>query len=254
MISLCGLIGVSFAQDVRDWREWVTKYRDTHHCEGQVQTKDLLSRNLYQLARIAQGVLEVGTWRGCGSTLILAKGLIDQGHGPSKLQTLEGNQARAMEARQMLADLPVVNVSGAPAAASYDIYPLAEVKKGALPPGMRQQDRKEYIKWWHGENADAKKLEAAGIRPAIEDLCSRNQIDVAFLDGGEFFGLADLHMALRYCLQLRYIALDDTQTFKNHRAMQALLRLGWKLCVASTTERHGWAIFKHKNMKCLRSL
>lgn len=121
MISLCGLIGVSFAQDVRDWREWVTKYRDTHHCEGQVQTKDLLSRNLYQLARIAQGVLEVGTWRGCGSTLILAKGFIDQGHAPSKLQTLEGNQARAMETRQMLADLPVVNVSGAPAAASYDI-------------------------------------------------------------------------------------------------------------------------------------
>lgn len=237
-----------------DWRDWVTTYRNAHHCKGQVQIQDRLSRDLYQLARNAQGVLEVGTWRGCGSTLILAKGLMDQGRGTNKLQTLEVNQVRAMEARQMLADLPVVNVSSAPAAASYDIYPLVEVKRGALPPGMRQQDRREYIKWWHGEFSDAKKVEATGIRPAIEDLCSRNRIDFAFLDGGEFYGLADLHMALRHCPQLRYIALDDTQTFKNHRAMQELLRLGWNLCAASATERHGWAIFNHKTMKCAQSV
>lgn len=251
MIALVSFISLSFHHD---WQQWVLEYRKTHQCEGQVQVKDRLSWQLYQLARKAQGVLEVGTWRGCGSTLILAKGLMDQGTqraGTSRLQTLEVNQLRAMQARQMLADLPVVNVSGAPAGASDEMYPLAQVKKGTLPPGLHHKYRKEYIKWWHAERSDAKKLEAAGIRPAIEDLCASNYIDVAFLDGGEFFGLADLHMALRHCPELRYIALDDTQTFKNHPAMQELLRLGWKLCVASTAERHGWAIFSKLHDGCV---
>lgn len=243
------LDGARFEKKIDRWAEWVINYRNAHNCKGQVQIKDRLSRSLYHLARAAKGVLEVGAWRGCGSTLILAKGLIDQGAGECKLQTLEVDQLRAMEARRVLTELPVVNVTAAPAAASYDIYPLAEVKKGALPPGMRDQDRNEYIKWWHGEYSDAKKLEAAGIQPAIEDLCSRNLIDVAFLDGGEFFGLADLHMVLRHCPQLRYIALDDTQTFKNHRALQKLSAFGsgWELCAADTAERHGWAIVGRTN-------
>ena len=232
-------------KEINGWAKWVLNYRKSHHCEGQVQTRDLLlSQSLYNLAGSAKAVLEVGAWRGCGSTIILAKGLMDQGAGPATLQTLEVNQERAAEARQVTAGLPVVNVTAAPAAAAKDILPSVGIKSGPLPPNMHDRDRNEYMKWWRGEHTDAHKLELAGVRPAIQDLCARTAIDVAFLDGGEFYGLADLHAVLRYCPNLRYIALDDTQTFKNYEALKELLApgSGWQLCVEDKKERHGWAV------------
>jgi len=225
------------------WADWVVSYRKKHNCGGQVQVKDRLSQSLYALARQATNVLEVGTWRGCGSTLIIAKGLIDGG-GTGTLQTLEVNQERAAEAAAMTRQLRVVNVSAAPASRAEEIYPQAEVKSGALPPKMSAANRPDYLLWWHGEHMDAKKLEKMGMRPPIEGLCAQLTIDVAFLDGGEFFGIGDLHTVLRHCPQLRYIALDDTQTFKNNKPLKELSAAGsgWQVCVEDKQERHGWAV------------
>lgn len=229
------------------WARWVDRYRDEHGCKGQVQTKNRLSQSLYSLARATRGgVLEVGTWRGCGSTLILAKGILDRGAKGSVLQTLEVNEHRAKEAQRMLGPLAVVNVTVSPVSRSSDIYPLAKVKNGPLPPGMRENRRSEYVKWWGVEYTDAQALELRGTRSPVAELCSTNRIDVAFLDGGEFFGLSDLREVLRGCPQLRYVALDDTRTFKHHLSMRELSAdgSGWKLCASDTTERRGWAIFE----------
>ena len=124
------------------------------------------------------------------------------------------------------------------------ILSQAEVKSGKLPPKMTAAGRPDYLKWWHGEHLEAKKLERLGIKPPIEGLCARFPIDVAFLDGGEFFGAGDLHTVLRHCPQLRYIALDDTQTFKNNKPLQELSATGsgWQVCVEDKLERHGWAV------------
>ena len=55
-----------------------------------------------------------------------------------KMTFFEGDHARTIScrgARCRLADIPVVNVTAAPAAALEDIYPLAVVSRGAVPPG-----------------------------------------------------------------------------------------------------------------------
>lgn len=241
--------GAKFEKKINCWAEWVFDYTKAHGCQAQMKPKHSFSQYLYNLARNATGVLEVGTWSGCGSTLILAKGLIDQGVGDRKLQTLEINQLRGTGARKVLAELPVVNVTIGSTSAAHDIYPLHEVNNGALPPNMINKDRKMYMDWWHGEYVSVKRLEMEGMRPVIQDLCTRNVIDVALLDGGEFFGASDLGAVLRHCPKLRYIALDDTRTFKNYRSLQKLLNhnSGWKLCAEDTAERNGWAIVGASN-------
>ena len=238
---------------VGDWAEWVNQYRAQHGCTGQVTTKDLLSHYLYSLARSAKGVLEIGTWRGCGSTLVIAKGLIDGGNG-ANLTTFEVNAQRAQEAKSMTSPLPVTVVH-APTAPADDILPQHAVMSGALPPAMKESERGQYLGWWKGEHAEALKLQQAGIRPAIKPLCASREIDVAFLDGGEFYGRADLQAVLRHCPTLRYIALDDTMTFKNDRAVKQLISAesGWMLCQEDRTDRHGWAIFARKDASGLET-
>lgn len=238
-----------FEKKINCWEEWVSEYKRAHRCQGQVTHKHSFSQYLYYLARNATGVLEVGTGSGCGSTLILAKGLMDKGVGDRKLQTLTVNEMRGIKTRKLLAELSVVNVTSGISSATHDMYPLYEVKNGALPPSGIDKDRNMYMDLWHGEYVAAKKLEKAGMRPAIQELCTRNAIDVALLDGGEFFGVSDLLAVLHHCPKLRYIALDDTQTFKNYRPLQKLLKhdSDWKLCAADTAERNGWAIVGASN-------
>jgi len=229
------------------WAAWVNQYRAQHGCSGQVTTKDSLSHYLYSLSRSAKGVLEVGAWRGCGSTLVIAKGLIDGGNG-AKLTTFETHAERAKEATEKTRGLPVTVIHG-PAAAADAIYPENELMSGALPPAMRASERMTYRKWWNGEQAQALLLQQAGVLPSVQLHCSSREIDVAFLDGGEFFGMADLQSVLRHCAHLRYIALDDLLTFKNDRPARQLSAddSAWTLCQESRTERHGWAIFVRKN-------
>jgi len=235
------------------WYEWVSQYKTSHGCRGQVQPHSRFSEALYQLAREAQGILEVGTWEGCGSSLILAKGILDQRTKGAKggarlLQTIEADRLRAAAARQVLGGLGVVNVTTGAASLAADIYPLYDVMHGALPPAMHDRERSEYARWWRGERGVSTRR--AATQP-IPELCASHVIDVAVLDGGEFFGHADLVEVLRHCRQLQYVALDDTATFKNYHTRRQLLARGsgWRMSVEDTHERHGWAVFKRDHRR-----
>lgn len=234
------------------WSAWVTQYKMAHGCQGQVQPHSRFSEVLYELAREARGILEVGTWEGCGSSLILAKGILDQrAKGARKavwLQTIEADQARAATARQVLGGLGVVNVTTGAVSLTVDIYPLHAVMHGALPPAMRERDRSEYAQWWRGERGMSARRAASHPVP---ELCASRAIDVAILDGGEFFGRPDLVEVLCHCDQLRYVALDDTMTFKNYHTRRQMLSggSGWRLYEEDMYERHGWAVFERNASK-----
>lgn len=240
-----------------DWSAWVGQYKMAHGCRGQVQPHSRFSEVLYELAREARGILEVGTWEGCGSSLILAKGIMDREPNVPKeagqLQTIEADQARAAAARQVLGGLGVVNVTTGAVSLTADIYPLHSVMHGELPPAMRERDRSEYAQWWRGERGMVARRAAS--RPVAE-LCASHAIDVAVLDGGEFFGRSDLIEVVRHCDQLRYVALDDTMTFKNYLTRRKMLEdgSGWRLYKEDTHERHGWAVFKRDSSNELAQL
>jgi hypothetical protein len=66
--------------------------------------------------------------------------------------------------------------------------------------------------------------------------------DFVIIDGGEFTGFAEYE----YIRGARYIALDDTNTYKNGDVRKMLLEdQAYKLVDESLTERNGWAVFEH---------
>jgi predicted O-methyltransferase YrrM len=94
---------------------WLVSTRARAKCSGQVQESNGkgLAISLYRLALLVSGALEIGTFKGCGSTLIIAKGLLDGGTG-GKLWTVESDEEIAKEARRAMtiSNLPVDVIHG----------------------------------------------------------------------------------------------------------------------------------------------
>lgn len=67
-----------------------------------------------------------------------------------------------------------------------------------------------------------------------------NLFDFVIIDGGEFTGFAEYE----YLRGARYIALDDTNTYKNWQVRKSLIEnKSYKLIDESLKERNGWAVF-----------
>ena len=232
---------------------WLVSTRARAKCSGQVQESNGkgLAISLYRLALLVSGALEIGTFKGCGSTLIIAKGLLDGGTG-GKLWTVESDEEIAKEARRAMtiSNLPVdvIHGMGSPA---HMILPLNDILS-YLPANQRQQNPlEEYHKWYRGEKAAADALAAKGQAAVIERLCytEHQPIELVFLDGAEFYGTADLHQVLRFCPRVRFIGMDDINMFKHHSSMEELKRSpgwGFTLCLESPPggdRPGGWGIW-----------
>ena len=208
-----------------------------------------LSIVLYRLARLVRGALEVGTYYGCGSTLVIAKGLID-GRSGGRLCTVESDALIAEAAREVMMRhaLPVDVLHGL-ASAAHMALPRDDLK-AYLPDDPSTQLRPAMLGWYDSERAVAERLAASKQTGVIERLCRREgrPIELVFLDGGEMYGVADAHQVLRHCAHVRFLAMDDTSMFKHHTSVRELKTPGWgfELCLESPPNADrpgGWALF-----------
>ena len=104
---------------------------------------------------------------------------------------------------------------------------------GAVP-----QD--EWQKWHENEKSLAESYPVGLIKP----ICERFKVDFMHIDGGEFSGPNEFRSVRTHCLDAQFIALDDTQVYKN-KANYADLAAdpSWKVWKENAEDRHGWAIF-----------
>ena len=238
--------------------KWLERVRSSSKNCGEINEKHgrLLAACLYRLALLSAGALEIGTFYGCGSTLVIAKGLMDSNSSSAHLWTVESMETRAAFAQRFVTSqsLPVtvINGIGAPA---HMILPRDDLLR-YLPNGQAERGSLAAFQGWHdGEKKFADQIAAAGKAASIRRLCAvddRN-IELAFLDGAEMYGLADLHEVLRYCPKVRFIAMDDVKMFKNHQSVQTLLKPpGWGFtpCIQNKPgddRPGGWAVFARDN-------
>lgn len=237
--------------------KWLVDIRhNTSECKGGQVTEYEgrgLSIMLYRLALLVRAALEVGTFYGCGSTLLIAKGLID-GQNGGRLWTVESSQHLSEAARNVMTRhaLPVDVLHGM-ASPAHMILPRDDLQ-AYLPhdassrPGSYTPS--EYRNWHANEQWAAARLTAANQTAVIERLCRREgrPIELVFLDGAEMYGTADVHQALRHCAHVRFIAMDDIGMFKHHTSVRELKTPGWgfSLCFESPPNDDrpgGWAVF-----------
>ena len=207
---------------------------------GQVNMGTEFGRILYQVTKQddVELVLETGTWNGGGSSVCLATGLQETS---GFLLTLEAVESKWLEAENNLRHLPAKCILGT-AVDEYDTtFPsIDNVNKDGGIPGAKQA---QWNEWRIGEERVLKSYPIGMLKA----LCQKLPFDMLYLDSGEFCGPNEFDIALKYCTTARYIALDDTATFKNRTPRKRLLEdPDWELVDENLKDRHGWALFKHK--------
>ena len=224
--------------------------------------KTSFGQALYNLARIpsVQRVLEIGTWKGGGSSLCLASGLRDgyKGANGASMITIEGFEAFHQEARKTLEQYPVRCLLGS-ASDPNRIATIEQVRKwskdtlnGGKVAGAPES---EWSKWHLLDAQVAATYEVGLVKPLCKkyrkyshstgNASHASAFDLVLLDGAEFMGPADFITVYTHC-RPRFIAMHDTLAFKNWMPREWLMDgkyPGYHLFQEERTGP-GWSIFE----------
>lgn len=199
---------------------------------------------LYELAssREVEKALEIGTWRGDGSTLVLAEAL---GKSGGRLWTLELKEENYHAACEFYADkgLPVELLHGL--SVDPDWYPPFEHFWPRIERSWQEiAEPGTYREWYDDEIEHARKAPRVNlVQTLIEEV---GDFDLVLLDGGDFasgreFELLEPHIR-------HYIFMDDTNAarcIKNAEVRERILASNeWEVLVDALDQRYGWMAAK----------
>jgi len=196
---------------------------------GQITLDTAFGRELATLAADPsyRVYVEVGTWKGQGSTLCFAEGFKARSDCPS-LVSIEANYLQWAIARKFW-DAQEKNFR-------LHILHARLGEKMMSESEVREHPRFEQIK----EHFDLYFKE--DVRDfALARKVSLRAADVVLLDGGEFASEGDWAALEGLCP--RVVCLDDVNVMKNGGILERLLAAGWKL-VWRSDERNGAAILE----------
>jgi hypothetical protein len=186
-----------------------------------------------------QMILEVGTWKGNGTTACVVDGI------RKKLEKQTGVFCHFFSIESNLKFLMEANALWMPKA-----LPFLQLMYGRLhTDGLLTREQVEanpkfgdvvtHYNLWYEQ--DVRDYRAA---PLIESKFLPSQIHMIVLDGGEFSGYADWE-ALKKKNPV-VVALDDTNVMKNAKVYEELSTdPAWEKRHGNN-DRHGWAIFVRK--------
>lgn len=190
---------------------------------GQILPDSPFGKVLTELASQSQTILEVGTWKGGGSTTCIASGM----KNGAFFVTVEANEFMASEYAAPVKNLPSLGMIS-PQWGTFHrcIQPLV------LNPNYNNI---QVVECWNNEFRTLQNAPRKIAQPYV----------LILLDGGEFTSLGDFLTLWPFAQ--RWIALDDTnkaKALKNIYAREALIRMGWKALHDCQDDRNGWAVFE----------
>ncbi|WP_198375816.1 glycosyltransferase family 4 protein [Neoroseomonas rubea] len=190
-------------------------------------------------------VLEIGSSAGGGSTEAFVKGLA-RNPGAPKLFCIEVSKPRFEMLRATYADRPFVQCYNMSSVAPEE-FPAPEVVEAFHRhegTKLSQFPLEEVLRWLR---QDIDYVRDAGVPAgAIEHIKAEHGIgtfDMVLIDGSEFTGDVELEKVYG----ARLILLDDTSTFKCHRARQRLLAdPDYELIADDQELRNGYSAFRRR--------
>lgn len=186
---------------------------------------DLIFKHIY-----IKHIVEIGTWKGLGSTKVIIDSIRKYNLGCSFL-TIEANQYFFEIAKKNLEPYSkYVSMVNGTICAESDILDYLNIV-GGIPNNT-------YAEWLEADLADLK-------------LCKRvdhlipDRIDFLLLDGGEFSTYSEWHKLKN---RSHIIALDDTHTLKCKYIREQVLQEKNKYeIIIDSNDRNGFMILKNKN-------
>lgn len=211
-----------------------------HEDNAQVMRNTEFGQRLFQIASLPmyKTFLEVGTWKGNGSTRCIIEGLLQRLRGGSEdvhFWSLEANKYFFDEAVKLWEPeaLPFLHLMYGKLHTS-GLLSAEEVERHTYFGNV-----KTHYEYWYKQDA----IDYANS-PFVNPQLLPPTIDVLILDGGEFSGYADWD-ALKD-KQPKLVILDDTGVMKNERVYKELKANPSWICRVDSQDRNGWAMFERR--------
>lgn len=204
---------------------------------GQILPDTNMGRVLTRLAMNSNTIVELGCWRGGGSTKCLASGLV---RPDQRMFAIDTSPQMIAEARERNPDERITFLCGTvltPQECDFKNHGLYSNPQNACKSLLPEDQRL-------GEAIA--EMQRTALCPCIIDKLPE-QIDLCLFDGGEYSTRFDFLKLYKRC---RVIALDDIRrdcAWKNYRNHQSLMNsmgpAAWNLMFHRPYERHGWSVF-----------
>lgn len=203
---------------------------------GQILPESNFGRVLTRLAEHSNTIVELGCWRGGGSTRCLAAGLV---RPEQRMWSIDISPQMIAEARERNPDVRITFLCGTVlkpeecAPSSHGLYGKSYQSKSLVPEDQRLPEA-------------LAEMQRTSQCPCIIDQLPE-QIDLCLFDGGEYSTRFDFLKIYKRC---KVVALDDIRkdvawkNFRNHDSL--ITSLGdaqWNLLFHRPFERHGWSVF-----------
>ena len=205
---------------IRKIRTWI-KNKKQQYSQGQVHLDSSLGMwiHLLSLDVAVQHIVEIGTWKGRGSTAIIRNAALSRADSIS-VYSLEVNRVFYDIARKNIPNDGVVNLLLGRIVAVSD---------------LDTQNLSAEVEEWY--RADKQAIEEAPY--VLGDL--PETIELCVLDGGEFSSQAEFNAL--YSRLSRWLILDDTFVRKNKSVRASLMENPEWTEVSSGADRNGWAVW-----------
>lgn len=205
--------------------------------KGQILPEINFGQVLTKLASLSNTIVEIGCWRGGGSTKCLAAGLVKP---EQRMWSVDVSPEMVASAKELNPDERITFLCGTVLTPEECDWQKVDSSLGytrgrdMLPP--EEPRRSDSIR----------EMQACTSFHYIGDQIPE-QIDLLLLDGGEYASRFEFLKLFKRC---KVIALDDTRrdvawkNYQNHMGLMSPLNpLGWNLMFNRPFERNGWSVF-----------
>lgn len=204
--------------------------------KGQILPESNFGQVLTKLASLSNTIVEIGCWRGGGSTKCLALGLV---RPDQRMWSIDISPEMVAEAKAGNPDPRITFLCGTVLTPEECDITGAGVYRG--------QTRNKMIPTEQPQMGEAIQQLGDCSRTAYVGDQLPEQIDLMLFDGGEFTSRFEF---LKYYKRCKVIALDDIRrdvawkNYQNHQGlMSPLSPTGWNILFHRPFERNGWSVF-----------
>ena len=189
---------------------------------GQIDDKSSGGKLIYEFIQKfdVKDVLEIGTWNGLGSTLVIYKALVSKGLTFSFI-SIETDKIAYNYARKNLKDFPAIKLKLG------RIIDIGDLPEPNLIDFRKHNLNPLNIEWFYQDLRRYQKTKNINN-------CLKNQYDFILFDGGEFSTFAEFKLLYS---RTKFFGLDDVQTYKQYEVIKFIKKNKDKFKLIETDEK-----------------
>tara|TARA_B100000579_G_C22711612_1_gene794859 strand:+ start:405 stop:1112 length:708 start_codon:yes stop_codon:yes gene_type:complete len=207
---------------VKNTRNYIRTKKHLSRSYGQINDETSGGKLIYEFIKKfdIQNVLEIGTWNGLGSTLVIYNALMSTGSTFS-FMSIETDKIAYNYAKKNLKKFPEINLKLG------RIIEVIELPDPNLIDFRKHKLNPENIEWFYQDIRRYKKTK--NISSSLND-----QYDFILFDGGEFSTFAEFKLLYT---RTKFFGLDDIQTYKQYEVIEFIQKNKNKFQLIETVDK-----------------